>query len=139
MIKEIENDIIKISAENGNYLTLANPQDGFILAKTIYLGKNDTVENYKEITNKDFPIIINNKMSDLEKINKEQDNLINCCLLSIADMYNVIEPSLEIETLDNNTYKSIIKVFSAIVKRKLRNIEDIPERHRKEVEETLAI
>ena len=133
------NGLTKLIADENKYITTVEPpkDNEIMLSKVVYLGKYDSVENYKEIGDNDFPINLGNKLKDIEEINKNQDELINISLLATDEMYLMIEPLLSINTMNTKGGSKMVDLYVAMVIRGLKTIEEVPARYRDEVREIL--
>lgn len=107
---------------------LVNKQSGEIYKK-IYLGINDSADNYAEE--------IDEKYINPEFI--EQNELtIDLLLYTIDELYTSVEPLLAMVpvTLSVETEEKIsrfIGFYVLMVKRGIKDIEDVPERYREQV------
>ena len=133
------NGLTKLIADENKYITTVEPprDNELILSKVVYLGKYDSVENYKEIGDNDFPINLGNKLKDIEEINKSQDELINISLLATDEMYLMIEPLLSINTMNIKGGSKMVDLYVAMVIRGLKTIDEVPARYREQVREIL--
>ena len=133
------NGLTKLIADEGKYITTVEPSENeeIMLAKIVYLGKHDTVENYKEIGENEFPIKMGDKLKELENTDKGQDELINICLLATDEMYMMIEPLLSINTFNVKGGSKMVDMYVAMVIRGLKTIDQVPVRYREEVRKIL--
>ena len=137
---ENSNGLTKLIAEENKYITTVlppNTNEELMLAKVVYLGKFDTVENYKEVGESEFPIKVGDKLKELENTNKAQDEMIDVCLLATDEMYMMIEPLISINTLNNVGGSKMVDMYVAMVIRGLKTIEEVPVRYREEVRKIL--
>ena len=122
---------------NKNKFTILLPDKGYKLVnkqsgetyKKIYLGINDSADNYAEE--------IDEKYINPEFI--EQNELtIDLLLYTIDELYTSVEPLLAMVpvTLSVETEEKIsrfIGFYVLMVKRGIKDIEDVPERYREQV------
>lgn len=137
---ENQNGLTKLIAEENKYITTVLPpgeNEELMLAKIVYLGKYDTVENYKEVGESEFPIKLGDKLKELENTNKAQDEMIDICLLATDEMYMMIEPLISVNTLNNVGGSKMVDMYVAMVIRGLKTIEEVPVRYREEVRKIL--
>lgn len=81
---------------------------------------------------------LNSKNEELEKINQEQDSLINTTMLATDEMLMMLEPLIaKTIGLNSNSENHITKMYVAMVQRGLKNIEDVPSIYREQVKELL--
>lgn len=124
-MQKIENNLFTILLPDKGY-KLVNKNTGKYYKKII-LGKNDSSDNYTEE--------IDEKYINPEFI--EQNELtIDLLLYSIDEIYTLVEPLLTmvpmtIET--ENKVSKLVNFYVLMVKRGLKNIEEVPERFREEV------
>ena len=124
-MQKIENNLFTILLPDKGY-KLVNKNTGKYYKKVI-LGKNDSSDNYTEE--------IDEKYINPEFI--EQNELtIDLLLYTIDELYISVEPLLAmvpmtIET--ENKVSKLVNFYVLMVKRGLKNIEEVPERFREEV------
>ena len=104
----------------------------------VYLGKNDSIENYKEVEDPDRISDIkelNIKVEEQAVINATQDAVIDTSLLAVDEMFTLVE-SLITET-STFTFKKggdkMVDFYVVMIQRGLKTIDQIPERYREEV------
>lgn len=125
----IENNLFTILLPDKGY-KLVNKNTGKYYKKVI-LGKNDSIDNYTEE--------IDEKYINPEFI--EQNELtIDLLLYTIDELYTSIEPLLgmipmTIET--ENKVSKLVNFYVLMIKRKLKTIEEVPEKFREEVNNLL--
>lgn len=92
--------------------------------------------NYGVTTTKPQPTL-KDKIEELEKINTEQDELINTTMLAADEMFTMLEPLLEeVVTLLKSDSK-IVDLYVAIIKRELKTIEEVPLKYKEMIEKHL--
>lgn len=114
--------------------------------KKIYLGKNDSVENYCEIVDEkyvdtEYAVELTNLKERVDETDNLNNDIIDTLLLTIKDMYDVIQPllmmmpmTIKSEGQDNK----FGKFYLLMVKRNLISIDDVPEKFKKYVDEYLS-
>lgn len=103
-----------------------------------YTENDDTITiNYtiNEIEINNEPTL-EDRVVELEKVNKEQDELINTTMLATDEMYNLLEPLLA-ETLGERSVSKMVDMYVAMVQRGIKTIEQVPVRYREQVKEIL--
>lgn len=149
-----KNGIIALYAEGTNKLT--NKERSFY-TNYIYLGNGDSVDNYEEVERdiwknfvkvKDPDVIeLQNRTDDIDEALIANDEVINSIMLVVDEIYNMtvdeiyniaVNPVLLSE--DENTTKiakatsnALVNFYVLMVNRKLKDVEDIPEKYREEV------
>lgn len=111
---------------------------------TQYLSVSGYIENEDSITvNYTInEIKINNeptledRIIELEQVNKEQDKLINTTMLATDEMYMMLEPLLA-ETLNERSTSKMVDMYVAMAQRGIKTIEQVPIRYREEVKKIL--
>lgn len=81
------------------------------------------------------------KIKELNEVNKTQDILIDTTMLATDEIYTMIEPILEMIPQTMSLERSVSKMvdmYVAMVQRGLKTIEQVPARYREEVREILA-
>lgn len=76
---------------------------------------------------------LEDRIIELEKANKEQDELINTTMLATDEMYSLLEP-LFIDMLIDKDVSPLLNMYVAMVKRDLKTIEQVPEKYRERVD-----
>lgn len=78
---------------------------------------------------------VSRKLKEIERINIEQDDLINISLLATDEIYVMIEPLLDAipQTVNEGGSSKMVDMYVAMVQRGLKTIEQVPVRYREEV------
>lgn len=154
------NGLITLEADAGKVLTTMLPSS--LRSKVLYLGINDSAENYTEIDEEpeiELPAEpdmeeqqeelngytlaeayhqLLNENRVLKEENKKQDELIDITMMATDEMYCLLEPLLANVLLsDSTTIEPLLNMYISMVKRKLKTKEQIPIKYRKQVEEAL--
>ena len=114
--------------------------------KKIYLGKNDSVENYCEIVDEkyvdtEYAVELTNLKERVDETDNLNNDIIDTLLLTIKDMYDVIQPLLMMMPMTINSEgqdNKFGKFYLLMVKRNLISIDDVPEKFKKYVDEYLS-
>lgn len=164
-MKIIELDgLVKLEADKGKVITTLAPSS--LRTKLIYLNKNNindyieideepeielpeepNIEEPEEILNgytlaEAYYKLINanrvlkERVVELEKVNQEQDKLINTTMLATDEMFMMLEPLLS-EMLDLNirSTSKMVDMYVAMVQRGLKKIDQVPAKYREQVKE----
>lgn len=75
------------------------------------------------------------RVTELERLNQQQDELINISLLATDEMYMMLEPLLaqNVNLSNEESISKMVNMYVVMIKRNLKNIEDVPTRYREEV------
>ena len=151
--------ITLIESNEGLYITTVIPSE--LKATKLYLGINDSIENYKEVeevlnilpTEEDFNEETNELLGvslkeayfnlakenqELKEENQTQSELIDITMMATDEMFSLIEPMLS--NLKSATRKGVtpmVDMYVAMVQRGLKTIDEVPARYRAEVERIL--
>lgn len=152
------NGLITIESDEGKVLTTLSPST--LRTKLIYLGKGDNLENYVEIDeepdveideepNTEAPEEVLNGLSLVEAYhyllsenrvlkeeNKKQNELIDLIMMTMDEMYVMIEPFIA-DVLTSSKSSKMIDMYVAMVIRKLKDKDNVPIRYRDEVEKII--
>ncbi len=136
---------------NSNLFNILIPEKGYKLVnktngkyyKKVYLGINDSVDNYAEeiddtYVNTNIITEIDNLKGEFTDFSDQNDFTVDLLLLTIDELYISIEPILASVpmTLDYTGVGNIskfINFYVLMVKRGLKSIDEIPERFKEDV------
>lgn len=109
--------------------------------KKVLLGPNDSIDNYGEVVDEKYVNIDYVIEMDKLKSTIEQNELtIDLLLYSIDEMYTSFEALLTMVPMtieSENKISRFINLYTLMVKRDLKSIEEVPERFREEVRKLL--
>ena len=109
--------------------------------KKVLLGPNDSIDNYGEVVDEKYLNVDNDIEMDKLKSTIEQNELtIDLLLYSIDEMYTSFEALLTMVPMtieSENKISRFINLYTLMVKRDLKSIEEVPERFREEVRKLL--
>ena len=109
--------------------------------KKVLLGPNDSIDNYGEVVDEKYVNIDYVIEMDKLKSTIEQNELtIDLLLYSIDEMYTSVEALLTMVPMtieSENKISRFINLYTLMVKRDLKSIEEVPERFREEVRKLL--
>jgi hypothetical protein len=138
-----------------NLLTILLPDKGYKLVnktngqyyKKIYLGINDSIDNYGEeidekYMNVDFIVEVDDIKKTLNDINDQNNTTIDLLLLTIDELYVSIEPVLAsipktMSDITDEKLSRFIKFYVLMIQRGLKKIDEIPTRFRNDVADYL--
>lgn len=135
-------------------LTKIIPEEGFKIYSrktnsyydTVYLGINDSVEDYVELEDPERKSNIdelNEKVDILEQNDQMHDGIIDTTMMAIDEIFMMIEPFLDMiplaMTIDSREEKRdpMVELYVAMIQRGLKTLEQVPVRYRAEVEDLL--
>ena len=116
-----------------------------IINKVIYdckTGETMTKEIEVEDIIQEIPIqqevTLEDRVTELEMINQQQDELINITMLATDEMFMMLEPLLmQTVTLQEGGDSKMVDMYVAMVQRGLKTIDQVPARYREQVREIL--
>lgn len=128
---------------NSRLFTVLVPEKGYKLVnkntgtyhKKIYLGINDSPDNYGEVVDEKY--INMDYVVELDNLKESNNNTLDVLLMAVDEIYTSVEPLLmmvpmtipEEGAINNN----LIPFYVEMVKRGLKTKEEIPERFKEEV------
>ena len=137
----IENPLFTILVPEKGY-KLVNKTNGKY-HKKVYLGKLDSVDNYGEVLdekyiNMDYVVELDNLKNTFKLYSEQSDMTIDLLLLTIDELYNSIEPMLAMVPMImndelENKISNLVSFYVLMVKKGLKNIDEVPERFREQV------
>ena len=116
-----------------------------IINKVIYdckTGETMTKEIEVEDIIQEIPIqqevTLEDRVTELEMINQQQDELINITMLATDEVFMMLEPLLmQTVTLQEGGDSKMVDMYVAMVQRGLKTIDQVPARYREQVREIL--
>ena len=121
---------------------IVNKNNGKFYKKVI-LGPNDSIENYGEVVdekyiNMDYVIEMDELKSSLTQNIEQNDSIIDLLLYSVDELYTSVEPLLAMipmpMTIEHeNKISKFVNFYVLMVKRGLKDIEEVPEIFRNDV------
>lgn len=151
-----------IEAEEGLFLTTTLPSE--MKEKKLYLGINDSVDNYKEVSHVPEIIIPDDDLDldqqeeqlngytlkeayyllkqDNEKLKEEnelQNHMIDITMMATDEMFSLLEPMLSnVKSVSRKEVSPMVDMYVAMVQRGLKTIDQVPARYREQVKEILT-
>ena len=99
----------------------------------VYLGVRDDLERYVEVLDTDMMLEINN----IKENAIDNDIDIEILLMSVDRLYELLEPLL-IDTMSvMENEDPLLQLYLRIVKKGLKDVEEIPERYKEQVKALL--
>ena len=139
----VKNELFTILIPDKGY-KIINKTNGRCFKK-VYLGKNDSVENYGETVdekyiNMDYVVELDTIKDNININNKQNDVIIDLLLLTLDEMYISIEPILsmmpmtmnDVEDVGTDTSKFVL-LYKMMIDRELKTIDEIPERFKNQI------
>lgn len=136
----IENGLMRVLIPDKGY-KLVNKNTGKQMDK-VYLGRLDSIDNYTEVidekyVNTDYVVELNDLKEDYNTTKEQNEKAIDLILLTIDELYVTFEPMLsEIPSTTDDSEQTVSKFvmfYTEMVKRGLKDIEDVPERFKEAV------
>ena len=111
----------------------------YILIRDYTEDEDSIVINY-DVFDMDFAEkdTIDEKIKTIEITNETQDELINTTMLATDEIFTLIEPLLSESLSSEKEVDKIAELYLAMVKRKLKTIEEIPNIYKIKVQELLV-
>lgn len=129
---------------NTELFTILLPEKGYKLInkntgschKKIYLGVNDSPDNYGEMVDEKY--INMDYVVELDNLKQVSNDSIDLLLMTIDEMFSMFEPLLMIvpATIPEDiepVVSRFVYFYAEMIKRDLKKIEDVPERFRMQV------
>ena len=108
----------------------------------IYLGIHDSIDNYGVVyINSKGETVEVSDITRLKNSQKETDELINTLCLIASELYNIVEAfipvTMELRDEPTRTESPFVMLYYTLVKRGLKDIEEVPDKFKEEVKELL--
>lgn len=138
-----------------SFFTTLLPDKGYKLVnknngkeyKKVILGKLDSIDNYGEILddkyiNVDYVVEMDELKKSFKEINEQNDFTIDLLLFTIDELYISMEPLLSmvpcaIDVNSDNIISNFVKFYTLMIKRNLKDINEVPEKFRDEIRKLL--
>ena len=130
-MKLIERNGLRILTSDFGYLIHNKEND--IYAEKFYLGINSDVNDFEEVADSDIDEKLITKITEIDKENLIQNELIDISLLATDEMFMMLEPLLEAVQIDERGMSKMIDMYVAMIIRGLKPIDEVPLRYREEV------
>ena len=130
-MKLVERNGLRILISDFGHLIHNKGND--IYADKFYLGINSNVNDFEEVANSNIDEKLITKITEIDKENLIQNELIDISLLATDEMYMMIEPLLEAITINERGVSKMVDMYVAMIMRDLKTIDEVPLRYREEV------
>ena len=130
-MKLVERNGLRILISDFGYLIHNKGND--VYAEKFYLGINSNVNDFEEVANSNIDEKLITKITEIDKENLIQNELIDISLLATDEMFMMLEPLLEAVQIDERRMSKMIDMYVAMIMRGLKTIDEIPLRYREEV------
>lgn len=130
-MKLVERNGLRILTSDFGHLIHNKEND--IYAEKFYLGINSNVNDFEEVANSNIDEKLITKITEMDKENLTQNELIDISLLATDEMYMMIEPLLEAIIINERGVSKMVDMYVAMIIRGLKVIDEVPLRYREEV------
>ena len=130
-MKLVERNGLRILISDFGHLIHNKEND--IYAEKFYLGINSSVNDFEEVENSNIDEKLITKITEIDKENLIQNELIDISLLANDEMYMMIEPLLEAIIINERGVSKMVDMYVAMIMRGLKVIDEVPLRYREEV------
>ena len=130
-MKLVERNGLRILTSNFGYLIHNKEND--IYAEKFYLGINSNINDFEEVADSNIDEKLITKITEIDKENLIQNELIDISLLATDEMFMMLEPLLEAVQIDERGMSKMIDMYVAMIMRGLKTIDEVPLRYREEV------
>ena len=134
-MKLIERNGLRILTSDFGYLIHNKEND--IYAEKFYLGINSDVNDFEEVADSDIDEKLITKITEIDKENLIQNELIDISLLATDEMFMMLEPLLEAVQIDERGMSKMIDMYVAMIMRGLKTVDEVPLRYREDVRRIL--
>ena len=108
-----------------------------IYSSKFYLSINASLDNFKEVKDENIDEKLITKVSEIDKENLIQNELIDISLLATDEMFMMLEPLLEAVQIDERGMSKMIDMYVAMIMRGLKTVDEVPLRYREDVRRIL--
>ena len=130
-MKLVERNGLRILTSDFGYLIHNKEND--IYAEKFYLGINSNINNFEEVADSNIDEKLITKITEIDKENLIQNELIDISLLATDEMFMMLEPLLESMMINERGLNKMVDLYVAMVMRGLKTIDEVPLRYREEV------
>ena len=130
-MKLVERNGLRILTSDFGYLIHNKEND--IYAEKFYLGINSNVNDFEEVADSNIDEKLITKITEIDKENLIQNELIDISLLATDEMFMMLEPLLESMMINERGLNKMVDLYVAMVMRGLKTIDEVPLRYREEV------
>lgn len=108
-----------------------------IYSSKFYLSINASLDNFKEVKDENIDEKLITKVSEIDKENLIQNELIDISLLATDEMFMILEPLLEVVQINERGMSKMIDMYVAMIMRGLKTVDEVPLRYREDVRRIL--
>ena len=130
-MKLVERNGLRILISDFGYLLHDKEND--ICAEKLYLGINSNINDFEEVANSNIDEKLITKITEIDKENLIQNELIDISLLATDEMFMMLEPLLEAVQINERGMSKMIDMYVTMITRGLKTIDEVPLRYREEV------
>ena len=134
-MKLIERNGLRILISDFGHLIHNKEND--IYAEKFYLGINSNVNDFEEVADSNIDEKLITKITEIDKENLIQNELIDISLLATDEMFMMLEPLLEAVQIDERGMSKMIDMYVAMIMRGLKTVDEVPLRYREDVRRIL--
>ena len=134
-MKLVERNGLRILTSDFGYLIHNKEND--IYAEKFYLGINSNVNDFEEVADSNIDEKLITKITEIDKENLIQNELIDISLLATDEMFMMLEPLLEAVQIDERGMSKMIDMYVAMIMRGLKTVDEVPLRYREDVRRIL--
>ena len=116
---------------------LIHNKENDIYAEKFYLGINSNVNDFEEVANSNIDEKLITKITEIDKENLIQNELIDISLLATDEMFMMLEPLLESMMINERGLNKMVEMYVAMCMRGLKTVDEVPLRYREEVRRIL--
>ena len=130
-MKLVERNGLRILTSDFGHLIHNKEND--IYAEKFYLGINSSVNDFEEVADSNIDEKLITKITEIDKENLIQNELIDISLLATDEMFMMLEPLLEAVQINERGMSKMVDMYVAMIMRGLKVIDEVPLRYREEV------
>ena len=134
-MKLIERNVLRILISDFGHLLHDIKSD--IYSSKFYLSINASLDNFKEVKDENIDEKLITKVSEIDKENLIQNELIDISLLATDEMFMILEPLLEVVQINERGMSKMIDMYVAMIMRGLKTVDEVPLRYREDVRRIL--
>ena len=134
-MKLVERNGLRILISDFGHLIHNKGND--IYAEKFYLGINSNVNDFEEVANSNIDEKLITKITEIDKENLIQNELIDISLLATDEMFMMLEPLLESIMINERGMSKMVDMYVAMIMRGLKTVDEVPLRYREEARRIL--
>ena len=134
-MKLIERNGLRILTSDFGHLIHNKENDMY--AEKFYLGINSNINDFEEVANSNIDEKLITKITEIDKENLIQNELIDISLLATDEMFMMLEPLLEAVQINERGMSKMIDMYVAMIMRGLKTVDEVPLRYREDVRRIL--